>query len=100
MDLLVRGVRSANVIIRSLLDLVNLDQMGSRETLQVICLLSDVVPGSGEVLISRSRRKGVRLAYTIPDSCLRSCLVLEAVADGGLIHNGVKFTPLVKPECG
>ncbi len=94
MDLLVRECDRQTSLIRSLLDLVNLDQMGERETLQAICL-SDVVPGVVSTYQPLAEEKGVRLAYTIPDNLPPiACLIpwLRQIVMG-LIHNGVKFTP-------
>ena len=94
MDLLVRECDRQTSLIRSLLDLVSLDQMGERETLQAI-FLSDVVPGVVSTYQPLAEEKGVRLAYTIPNDLPPiACLVpwLRQIVMG-LMHNGVKFTP-------
>ncbi len=94
MDLLVRECDRQTSLIGSLLDLVSLDQMAERETLQAISL-SDVVPGVVSTYQPLAEEKGVRLAHTIPDdlppiACLMPWLRQIVV---GLIHNGIKFTP-------
>ena len=94
MELLVRECDRQTSLIGSLLDLVSLDQMAGRETLQAI-LLSDVVPGVVSTYQPLAEEKGVRLAYTIPDDLPPiACLVpwLRQIVVG-LMHNGVKFTP-------
>jgi two-component system, OmpR family, phosphate regulon sensor histidine kinase PhoR len=94
MDLLIRECDRQTSLIGSLLDLVSLDQMAERETLQAISL-SDVVPGVVSTYQPLAEEKGVRLAHTIPDdlppiACLMPWLRQIVV---GLIHNGIKFTP-------
>ncbi len=94
MDLLIRECDRQTSLIGSLLDLVSLDQMAERETLQAISL-SDVVPGVVSTYQPLAEEKGVRLAHTIPDdlppiACLIPWLRQIVV---GLIHNGIKFTP-------
>jgi two-component system, OmpR family, phosphate regulon sensor histidine kinase PhoR len=94
MDLLIKECDRQSSLIGSLLDLVSLDQMAERETLQPIAL-SDVVPGVVSTYQPLAEEKGVRLAYTIPDdmpkiACLNPWLRQIVV---GLIHNGIKFTP-------
>jgi two-component system, OmpR family, phosphate regulon sensor histidine kinase PhoR len=94
LDLLVRECDRQSSLIGSLLDLVSLDQMAERATLQAI-FLSDVVPGVVSTYQPLAEEKGVRLAYTIPDdlppiACLMPWLRQIVV---GLIHNGIKFTP-------
>ena len=94
MELLVRECNRQTSLIGSLLDLVSLDQMGERETLQAI-FLSDVVPGVVSTYQPLAEEKGVRLSYTIPaDLPPIACLVpwLRQIVVG-LMHNGVKFTP-------
>ncbi len=94
MELLVRECNRQTSLIGTLLDLVNLDQMGGRETLQAI-FLSDVVPGVVSTYQPLAEEKGVRLSYTIPDDLPPiACLVpwLRQIVVG-LMHNGVKFTP-------
>ena len=94
MELLVRECDRQTSLIGSLLDLVSLDQMAGRETLQAI-LLCDVVPGVVSTYQPLAEEKGVRLAYTIPDDLPPiACLVpwLRQIVVG-LMHNGVKFTP-------
>ncbi|MCY7406631.1 MAG: histidine kinase [Alkalinema sp. CAN_BIN05] len=94
MALLVRECDRQTSLIRSLLDLVDLDQMGERETLQAI-FLSDVVPGVVSTYQPLAEEKGVRLSYTIPNDLPPiACLVpwLRQIVVG-LMHNGVKFTP-------
>jgi two-component system, OmpR family, phosphate regulon sensor histidine kinase PhoR len=94
MDLLIKECDRQSSLIGSLLDLVSLDQMAERETLQPIAL-SDVVPGVVSTYQPLAEEKGVRLAYTISDdmpkiACLNPWLRQIVV---GLIHNGIKFTP-------
>ncbi len=94
MELLIRECDRQTSLIGSLLDLVSLDQMAERETLQAISL-SDVVPGVVSTYQPLAEEKGVRLAHTIPDdlppiACLLPWLRQIVV---GLIHNGIKFTP-------
>ncbi len=94
MELLIRECDRQTSLIGSLLDLVSLDQMAERETLQAISL-SDVVPGVVSTYQPLAEEKGVRLAHTIPDdlppiACLIPWLRQIVV---GLIHNGIKFTP-------
>ncbi len=94
MDLLIKECDRQSSLIGSLLDLVSLDQMAERETLQPIDL-ADVVPGVVSTYQPLAEEKGVRLAYTIPDdmpkiACLNPWLRQIVV---GLIHNGIKFTP-------
>lgn len=94
MDLLIRECDRQTSLIGSLLDLVSLDQMAERETLQAISL-SDVVPGVVSTYQPLAEEKGVRLAHTIPDDLPPiACLVpwLRQIVVG-LIHNGIKFTP-------
>jgi two-component system, OmpR family, phosphate regulon sensor histidine kinase PhoR len=94
MDLLIRECDRQTSLIGSLLDLVSLDQMAERETLQAISL-SDVVPGVVSTYQPLAEEKGVRLAHTIPDDLPpTACLVpwLRQIVVG-LIHNGIKFTP-------
>lgn len=94
MELLTKECDRQSSLIGSLLDLVSLDQMAERKTLEPI-KLSDVVPGVVSTYQPLAEEKGVRLAYTIPEE-------LPAVANLGpwlrqivvnLIHNGIKFTP-------
>jgi two-component system, OmpR family, phosphate regulon sensor histidine kinase PhoR len=94
MELLTKECDRQSSLIGSLLDLVSLDQMAERKTLEPI-KLSDVVPGVVSTYQPLAEEKGVRLAYTIPED-------LPAVANLGawlrqivvnLIHNGIKFTP-------
>lgn len=94
MDLLVKECDRQGSLIGSLLDLVNLDQMAERMTLEPI-KLADVVPGVVSTYQPLSEEKGVRLAYTVPED-------LPAVANlnpwlrqivVNLLHNGIKFTP-------
>lgn len=94
MELLIRECDRQTSLIGSLLDLVSLDQMAERETLQAISL-SDVVPGVVSTYQPLAEEKGVRLAHTIPDDLPPiACLVpwLRQIVVG-LIHNGIKFTP-------
>jgi two-component system, OmpR family, phosphate regulon sensor histidine kinase PhoR len=94
MELLTKECDRQSSLIGSLLDLVSLDQMAERKTLEPIKLF-DVVPGVVSTYQPLAEEKGVRLAYTIPED-------LPAVANLGawlrqivvnLIHNGIKFTP-------
>ncbi|MBE9028182.1 histidine kinase [filamentous cyanobacterium LEGE 11480] len=94
MDLLTKECDRQGSLIGSLLDLVSLDQMAERKTLEPIKLV-DVVPGVVSTYQPLSEEKGVRLAYTIPEG-------LPAVANltpwlrqivVNLLHNGIKFTP-------
>ncbi|MGI0492701.1 ATP-binding protein [Alkalinema pantanalense CENA528] len=94
MDLLVKECDRQSSLIGSLLDLVSLDQMAERQTLQPISL-SDVVPGVVSTYQPLAEEKGVRLAYTIPEglptiACLNPWLRQIVVS---LLHNGIKFTP-------
>ena len=95
MDLLIKECDRQSSLIGSLLDLVNLDQMAGRETLQPISLF-DIVPGVVSTYQPLAEEKGVRLAYTIPEdmpkiACLNPWLRQIIV---GLLHNGIKFTPM------
>jgi signal transduction histidine kinase len=94
MDLLTKECDRQGSLIGSLLDLVSLDQMAERKTLEPI-RLGDVVPGVVSTYQPLSEEKGVRLAYTVPED-------LPAVANltpwlrqivVNLLHNGIKFTP-------
>jgi two-component system, OmpR family, phosphate regulon sensor histidine kinase PhoR len=94
MDLLTKECDRQSSLIGSLLDLVNLDQMAERKTLEPLKLF-DVVPGVVSTYQPLAEEKGVRLAYTIPEN-------MPPVANLGpwlrqivvnLIHNGIKFTP-------
>jgi two-component system, OmpR family, phosphate regulon sensor histidine kinase PhoR len=94
MDLLTKECDRQSSLIGSLLDLVSLDQMAERKTLESI-KLADVVPGVVSTYQPLSEEKGVRLAYTVPEDLppvanlnpwLRQIVV-------NLLHNGIKFTP-------
>jgi two-component system, OmpR family, phosphate regulon sensor histidine kinase PhoR len=94
MDLLTKECDRQGSLIGSLLDLVSLDQMAERKTLEPITL-ADVVPGVVSTYQPLAEEKGVRLAYTIPEDLppvanltpwLRQIVV-------NLLHNGIKFTP-------
>ena len=93
MDLLVKECDRQSSLIGSLLDLVSLDQMAERETLQPISL-AEIVPGVVSTYQPLAEEKGVRLAYTIPEdlpsiACLNPWLRQIVI---GLLHNGIKFT--------
>ncbi|MFM2429172.1 MAG: hypothetical protein RLZZ511_385 [Cyanobacteriota bacterium] len=94
MDLLTKECDRQGSLIGSLLDLVSLDQMAERKTLEPI-KLADVVPGVVSTYQPLAEEKGVRLAYTVPEDMpavanlmpwLRQIVV-------NLLHNGIKFTP-------
>lgn len=94
MDLLTNECDRQGSLIGSLLDLVSLDQMAERKTLEPI-YLADVVPGVVSTYQPLAEEKGVRLAYTVPEDLppvanltpwLRQIVV-------NLLHNGIKFTP-------
>lgn len=93
MDLLVKECDRQSSLIGSLLDLVSLDQMAERQTLQPISV-ADVVPGVVSTYQPLAEEKGVRLAYTVPEdlppvACLNPWLRQIVV---NLLHNGIKFT--------
>jgi signal transduction histidine kinase len=94
MDLLTKECDRQSSLIGSLLDLVSLDQMAERKTLEPL-QLADIVPGVVSTYQPLAEEKGIRLAYTIPED-------LPAVANlatwlrqivVNLLHNGIKFTP-------
>jgi two-component system, OmpR family, phosphate regulon sensor histidine kinase PhoR len=94
MELLTKECDRQGSLIGSLLDLVSLDQMAERMTLEAI-RLSDLVPGVVSTYQPLAEEKGVRLAYTVPEDMpavanlnpwLRQIVV-------NLLHNGIKFTP-------
>jgi two-component system, OmpR family, phosphate regulon sensor histidine kinase PhoR len=94
MDLLSKECNRQGSLIGSLLDLVSLDQMAERKTLEPINL-TDLVPGVVSTYQPLAEEKGVRLAYTVPED-------MPAVANltpwirqivVNLLHNGIKFTP-------
>ena len=94
MDLLVKECDRQSALITSLLDLVSLDQRAEPATIQSL-RLSDVVPGVVSTYQPLAEEKGVRLAYTVPESlppvaCLSMWLKQIAI---NLLHNAVKFTP-------
>lgn len=93
MDLLTKECDRQGSLIGSLLDLVSLDQMAERKTLEPI-KLADVVPGVVSTYQPLAEERGVRLAYTVPEDMpavanlppwLRQIVV-------NLLHNGIKFT--------
>jgi signal transduction histidine kinase len=94
MELLTKECDRQSSLIGSLLDLVSLDQMAERKTLEPL-RLADIVPGVVSTYQPLAKEKGIRLAYTIPED-------LPAVANlatwlrqivVNLVHNGIKFTP-------
>lgn len=94
MELLVKECDRQNSLITSLMDLVSLDQMGEQVTLQPL-FLTEVVPGVVSTYQPLAEEKGVRLAYTIPESlppiaCLNAWLRQIVI---NLLHNAIKFTP-------
>ena len=94
LDLLVKECDRQSALITSLLDLVSLDQRAEPTAIQSL-RLSDVVPGVVSTYQPLAEEKGVRLAYTVPESlppvaCL-SMWIKQIVIN--LLHNAVKFTP-------
>jgi two-component system, OmpR family, phosphate regulon sensor histidine kinase PhoR len=94
MDLLVKECDRQSSLIGSLLDLVSLDQMAERQTLQPISVL-EIVPAVVSTYQPLAEEKGVRLAYTVPEemppiASLNTWLRQIVV---NLLHNGIKFTP-------
>lgn len=94
MDLLTKECDRQSSLIRSLLDLVNLDLMAEPSTIQALQLI-DVVPAVVSTYQPLAEEKGVRLAYTVPETlpsiaCLNNWLKQIVI---NLLHNGIKFTP-------
>lgn len=94
MELLARECDRQSSLIKSLLDLVSLDQLAEQGKVQAL-RLSEVVPGVVSTYQPLAEEKGVRLAYTIPEglpaiACLPIWLKQIVV---NLLHNAVKFTP-------
>ncbi|MEP0919669.1 ATP-binding protein [Leptolyngbya sp. DQ-M1] len=94
MDLLARECDRQSSLIKSLLDLVSLDQLAEHRTAQAL-RLSEIVPGVVSTYQPLAEEKGVRLAYVIPEelpaiACLSIWLKQIVV---NLLHNAIKFTP-------
>ncbi len=94
MDLLVKECDRQSSLIRSLLDLVNLDLMAEPSIIQALQLI-DVVPAVVSTYQPLAEEKGVRLAYTVPEAlpsiaCLNNWLKQIVI---NLLNNGIKFTP-------
>jgi signal transduction histidine kinase len=94
MELLVKECDRQSSLIRSLMDLMSLDQMVEQATVHPL-RLSEIVPGVVSTYQPLAEEKGVRLAYTVPEnlpaiSCVNQWVKQIVI---NLLHNGVKFTP-------
>lgn len=94
MDMLTHECDRQSSLITSVLDLIQLENLDDRITIQPLRLI-DVVPGIVSTYQPLAQEKGVMLAYTVPEdlpavSCTAPWLRQIVI---NLLHNGIKFTP-------
>ncbi|MGF1512367.1 MAG: ATP-binding protein [Elainellaceae cyanobacterium] len=93
-DMLTRECDRQSALIKSILELIHLEEMSDSTAMEPLNLI-DIVPGVVSTYQPLAQEQGIMLAYTIPDdlppvACLGPWLKQVVI---NLLDNGIKFTP-------